>query len=53
LTGYSFVFLAILPYQNPEATSATAQPAVKYIKNGDGSMYHAATAAPAESVPQR
>lgn len=40
-------------YQNPEAIKTTEEPKANKIKNGDGSMYHATTAATADNPPHR
>ena len=45
--------LAALPYHIPERVKAIAQPAVKRIRNGEGSMNQATTAAPADRPAQR
>ena len=55
LTGYesSVCYRATRPYQNPAANSTSAHAAVNPIKNGEGNMNHAATAAAADSAPLR
>lgn len=45
-------FLAARPYQMPERSKTTAQPPVKRIKNGEGSMNQAPIAAAAERPAQ-
>lgn len=46
-----FYLFAPRPYQMPDAISTTAHAPVNRIKNGDGNMNHATTAAAAESPP--
>jgi len=46
-----FCLFAPRPYQMPDAINTTAQAPVNRIKNGEGNMNQATTAAAAESPP--
>ena len=46
-------FLAIQPYQAPDAIKTRLQPAVNQIRNGTGRQNHAPTAPAADKPPQR